>query len=45
MQLNMKGTRVRVTGAPSGLGEHFARLFAFEGAEVVLAAMGAYGHS
>lgn len=32
------GSRVLVTGASSGLGEHFARLFSGQGAEVTLAA-------
>jgi NAD(P)-dependent dehydrogenase (short-subunit alcohol dehydrogenase family) len=40
MELNVKGKRVLVTGASSGLGEHFARLLASEGADVTLAARG-----
>lgn len=34
----LKGSRVLVTGASSGLGDHFARLFARQGAHVVVAA-------
>ncbi|MBT6274331.1 MAG: SDR family oxidoreductase [Chromatiales bacterium] len=35
---SMKGERVLVTGASSGLGEHFARVLAAAGADVALAA-------
>lgn len=35
---NLTGKRALVTGASSGLGDHFARLLAEQGAEVVLAA-------
>ena len=38
MQFSLKGQRVLVTGASSGLGAHFARVAAAAGAEVVIAA-------
>ncbi len=38
MELNIKDKQILVTGASSGLGEHFARLLASEGAHVTLAA-------
>src|SRR5512143_2598895 len=38
MEISLSGRIVLVTGASSGLGEHFARLFVQEGARVVLGA-------
>ena len=35
---DLSGKRALVTGASSGLGEHFARVLSAQGAEVVLAA-------
>ncbi|MVW70280.1 SDR family NAD(P)-dependent oxidoreductase [Bordetella sp. 15P40C-2] len=36
--LSVKGKRILITGASSGLGQHFARLLAGEGAHLILAA-------
>ena len=38
MELTLKGKRVLVTGASSGLGLHFAQILARSGADVILAA-------
>ncbi|HVR91428.1 MAG TPA: SDR family oxidoreductase [Novosphingobium sp.] len=38
MELSLKGRTALITGASSGLGEHFARLFVAEGARVVIGA-------
>ena len=38
MQLSLEGRTALITGASSGLGEHFARLFVNHGAKVVLGA-------
>jgi NAD(P)-dependent dehydrogenase (short-subunit alcohol dehydrogenase family) len=38
MEVGVQDKRILVTGASSGLGEHFARLLAYEGAHVTLAA-------
>jgi NAD(P)-dependent dehydrogenase (short-subunit alcohol dehydrogenase family) len=40
MELSLSGRTVLITGASSGFGAHFARLFVAEGARVVIGRAG-----